>query len=220
MNSSRKVSSEIAQLIQQCDDVFQTPVSFTEPRHSEHIEGEKLSDDRENWRMKDRMKTVSVALVLCLNIGVDPPDVAKVWNTILILHMLYIWYIWYIFSPVPVRDSNAGLIPCPCLRRKRWKWSAPNCINSTNDGNPEHGTAIITRITITIITNRGAFSHDWYKIIDTTHNYRSKKSRFDRISRIPAIVDNFASNALYFVLYAVSVSFQLQTVAGSDGGRR
>ncbi|XP_024514847.1 regulatory-associated protein of TOR 2 [Selaginella moellendorffii] len=30
------------------------------------------------WRMKDRMKTVSVALVVCLNIGVDPPDIIKV----------------------------------------------------------------------------------------------------------------------------------------------
>ncbi|ELR12837.1 regulatory-associated protein of mTOR, putative [Acanthamoeba castellanii str. Neff] len=29
------------------------------------------------WRMKQRMKTVSVALVCCLNIGVDPPDVMK-----------------------------------------------------------------------------------------------------------------------------------------------
>ncbi|KAL6040813.1 regulatory-associated protein of TOR 1 [Balamuthia mandrillaris] len=29
------------------------------------------------WRMKQRMKTVSVALVMCLNIGVDPPDVIK-----------------------------------------------------------------------------------------------------------------------------------------------
>jgi len=31
----------------------------------------------EPWRVRDRMKTVSVALVLCLNIGVDPPDVTK-----------------------------------------------------------------------------------------------------------------------------------------------
>jgi hypothetical protein len=30
------------------------------------------------WRMKDRMKTMSVALILCLNIGVDPPDVLKI----------------------------------------------------------------------------------------------------------------------------------------------
>ena len=26
------------------------------------------------WRLRERMKTVSVALVLCLNIGTDPPD--------------------------------------------------------------------------------------------------------------------------------------------------
>lgn len=30
-----------------------------------------------DWRMKDRMKTVSAALAICLNIGVDPPDVVK-----------------------------------------------------------------------------------------------------------------------------------------------
>ncbi|KAH9551661.1 hypothetical protein CY35_09G025100 [Sphagnum magellanicum] len=30
------------------------------------------------WRMKDRVKTGCVALVLCLNVGVDPPDVIKV----------------------------------------------------------------------------------------------------------------------------------------------
>jgi len=30
-----------------------------------------------NWRMKSKMKTVSVALLLCLNIGYDPPDVIK-----------------------------------------------------------------------------------------------------------------------------------------------
>ena len=30
-----------------------------------------------SWRMRERMKTVGVALVLCLNIGTDPPDVIK-----------------------------------------------------------------------------------------------------------------------------------------------
>ena len=46
---------------------------------------EKLNDkefDRKefeniDWRMKERLKTVSVALLICLNIGVDPPDVVK-----------------------------------------------------------------------------------------------------------------------------------------------
>src|SRR3989338_325024 len=31
-----------------------------------------------HWRMDDRMKTVAVGLVCCLNIGVDPPDAIKV----------------------------------------------------------------------------------------------------------------------------------------------
>ena len=30
------------------------------------------------WRHKERLKTTAVALVLCLNIGVDPPDVIKI----------------------------------------------------------------------------------------------------------------------------------------------
>ena len=29
------------------------------------------------WRLRDRLKTVAAALVLCLNVGVDPPDVIK-----------------------------------------------------------------------------------------------------------------------------------------------
>ncbi|XP_071245032.1 regulatory-associated protein of mTOR-like isoform X3 [Salvelinus alpinus] len=51
------------------------PLAFMKKRHSEKIEGSKAL--AQSWRMKDRMKTVSVALVLCLNVGVDPPDVVK-----------------------------------------------------------------------------------------------------------------------------------------------
>ncbi|MGH0162125.1 UNVERIFIED_CONTAM: hypothetical protein FKN15_041564 [Acipenser sinensis] len=51
------------------------PLTFMKKRHSEKIEGSKAL--AQSWRMKDRMKTVSVALVLCLNVGVDPPDVVK-----------------------------------------------------------------------------------------------------------------------------------------------
>lgn len=39
------------------------------------------SDNQEiskSWRIRDRMKTISVALVSCLNVGVDPPDVFKI----------------------------------------------------------------------------------------------------------------------------------------------
>ena len=37
-----------------------------------------MGESTSSWRTKDRMKTVSVALVLCLNIGVDPPDAMKI----------------------------------------------------------------------------------------------------------------------------------------------
>ena len=52
---------------------------YTEKRHESN--GNPSEDSRQypnsDWRMKDRMKTVSAALALCLNIGVDPPDVIK-----------------------------------------------------------------------------------------------------------------------------------------------
>lgn len=49
---------------------------FDSTRH-----GTKKNDSSEiskSWRIRDRMKTVSVALVACLNVGVDPPDVFKI----------------------------------------------------------------------------------------------------------------------------------------------
>ncbi|CAO1633933.1 unnamed protein product [Sympodiomycopsis kandeliae] len=33
--------------------------------------------DLPDWRMRERLRTVTAALVMCLNIGVDPPDVSK-----------------------------------------------------------------------------------------------------------------------------------------------
>ncbi|KAF7273223.1 hypothetical protein GWI33_014074 [Rhynchophorus ferrugineus] len=51
------------------------PLAFSEERHIEKILG--LDWKTQTWRMKERMKTVSVALVLCLNVGVDPPDIMK-----------------------------------------------------------------------------------------------------------------------------------------------
>ncbi|CAG2122251.1 unnamed protein product, partial [Medioppia subpectinata] len=53
--------------------------AFDQLRHREAIQGMDSPDNHSphSWRMKDRMKTVSVALVLCLNVGVDPPDIIK-----------------------------------------------------------------------------------------------------------------------------------------------
>ena len=51
------------------------PLAFALARHTQPIEGEEQA--AQTWRMRERMKTVSVALVICLNVGVDPPDVTK-----------------------------------------------------------------------------------------------------------------------------------------------
>lgn len=55
---------------------WQSELAFTEPRHTETISGLQPTDG--SWRLKERVKTVSVALVLCLNVGVDPPDIVKI----------------------------------------------------------------------------------------------------------------------------------------------
>ncbi|CAB4064402.1 RAPTOR [Lepeophtheirus salmonis] len=58
------------------------PLAFIRPRHKMRISKEDESQDSSStaatpWRLLERMKTVSVALVVCLNVGVDPPDVTK-----------------------------------------------------------------------------------------------------------------------------------------------
>lgn len=52
---------------------------FTEKRHetSGAPKDPAGSWPSQDWRMRDRLKTVSAALAICLNIGVDPPDVVK-----------------------------------------------------------------------------------------------------------------------------------------------
>lgn len=49
---------------------------FDRRRHS--TSKQEIADISKSWRIRDRMKTVSVALVVCLNVGVDPPDVFKI----------------------------------------------------------------------------------------------------------------------------------------------
>ena len=50
--------------------------------HEAGVEEEETSAQTQGlvsrWRQKERLKTTAVALVLCLNIGVDPPDVLKI----------------------------------------------------------------------------------------------------------------------------------------------
>ncbi|CAK8671187.1 unnamed protein product [Clavelina lepadiformis] len=66
---------EVLEINSVIDKMLHVPIAYQEKRHLEKISGAKIV--AESWRLKERMKTVSVALVLCLNVGVDPPDVVK-----------------------------------------------------------------------------------------------------------------------------------------------
>ncbi|TGO84970.1 hypothetical protein BPOR_0445g00020 [Botrytis porri] len=50
---------------------------FTDKRHETTGNPKSLGYELQDWRMKDRLKTVSAALAICLNIGVEPPDQLK-----------------------------------------------------------------------------------------------------------------------------------------------
>ncbi|XP_028167596.1 regulatory-associated protein of mTOR [Ostrinia furnacalis] len=56
-------------------DDWDLPLSFDKPRHLEVIKGAERVEH--SWRVKEKYKTHCVALVLCLNVGVDPPDIVK-----------------------------------------------------------------------------------------------------------------------------------------------
>ncbi|UXI16095.1 hypothetical protein NH340_JMT02038 [Sarcoptes scabiei] len=74
-NGTEKSISQSSESSQNDDFVLQREV-FIEPRHLELIRGHGDLINQ-NWRTKERMKTVSVGIVLCLNVGVDPPDIIK-----------------------------------------------------------------------------------------------------------------------------------------------
>lgn len=50
---------------------------YTEKRHETTGQPKSPGYEIEDWRMRDRLKTVSAALAVCLNIGVEPPDQLK-----------------------------------------------------------------------------------------------------------------------------------------------
>lgn len=60
--------------------IFDQPymTQWTQKRHQTGG-NPKPRDERDlpDWRMRERLRTVTAALVMCLNLGVDPPDVSK-----------------------------------------------------------------------------------------------------------------------------------------------
>lgn len=50
---------------------------FTDKRHETTGKPKAVKCELHDWRQRDRLKTVSAALAVCLNIGVEPPDQLK-----------------------------------------------------------------------------------------------------------------------------------------------
>ncbi|KAF9879393.1 WD repeat domain-containing protein mip1 [Colletotrichum karsti] len=50
---------------------------WTDKRHEATGKPKRRSHELQDWRMRDRLKTVSAALAVCLNISVEPPDQLK-----------------------------------------------------------------------------------------------------------------------------------------------
>ena len=50
---------------------------YTDKRHETTGKPVPLQTELQDWRQRDRLKTVSAALAVCLNIGVEPPDQLK-----------------------------------------------------------------------------------------------------------------------------------------------
>lgn len=61
----------------QSPQFYTTKYKHNTPTAAVEHSSSDTQDESSEWRIKERLKTVSVALVVCLNIGVDPPDLVK-----------------------------------------------------------------------------------------------------------------------------------------------
>lgn len=69
-----------SQKSKQLSNFFSNNIFLDDEWHCEdylNLAFEEFQTGDDSWRLKGRMKTAGVALVVCLNIGVDPPDVIK-----------------------------------------------------------------------------------------------------------------------------------------------
>lgn len=66
--------------LKQLSNMFSSNLFIDEEYHTEehfHAGYEDKQQGDSSWRLREKMRTVGVALVVCLNIGIDPPDVVK-----------------------------------------------------------------------------------------------------------------------------------------------
>ncbi|KAJ2902108.1 regulatory associated protein-mTOR [Zalerion maritima] len=76
---------DLDEFLKNCDWKSSTPANpvqnwymyYTDKRHETTGKPKPLDYEVADWRMRDRLKTVSAALAVCLNIGVEPPDQLK-----------------------------------------------------------------------------------------------------------------------------------------------
>ena len=74
-----KLEPEVAEEVNEQSDLDaaaedrRMPLAFDQPRHTEPVLGPTPGEAGQSWRSKERMKTVSVALVICLNVGTRLP---------------------------------------------------------------------------------------------------------------------------------------------------
>ncbi|XP_045477385.1 regulatory-associated protein of mTOR isoform X1 [Harmonia axyridis] len=113
-----------------CEDVKITdndlPLCFNQDSHLEPIQGTDYVT--KFWRNKERMKTMSVALVLCLNFGVDPPDIVKTTPTA----RMECWIDPHNSSPAKTLEKVGATLQ---LQYERWQPRAryKQCLDPTID---------------------------------------------------------------------------------------
>lgn len=56
--------------------MMELPLSPPKPLETESSSASTIQE-LIDWRIKDRLRTVSAGLILCLHLGVDPPDILK-----------------------------------------------------------------------------------------------------------------------------------------------
>ena len=89
-------------------------------RHSAGDEDRKQSalSVVSKWRQKEKLKTTAVALVLCLNIGVDPPDVIKISPCA----RLECWVDPMSMQPAKALETIGVMQQRPCHRNEKGKY--------------------------------------------------------------------------------------------------
>ena len=75
----KKSSPRFSGLCSQCELVQAFYMYYTDKRHETGGKSKEQAHPGppRDWSLRDKTKTVSAALVVCLNLGVDPPDVIK-----------------------------------------------------------------------------------------------------------------------------------------------